>query len=100
MAEEQLVRRVKEKVQTAFKLSEEELLFSKRGEKNLGRMMAISLLRECGGVNYKKIAEVFGGISYKSAAKYYERMKKRCLQDSKLNKQYISLKRTCSQVET
>ena len=63
-------------------------------------MMAIGLARECSEMSYKKIAKTFGEINYKSAAKYYERIKQRCELNEKLKRVFAGLRQRCSQVET
>lgn len=91
---------IKKAVKTAFKINEKELVACKRGKENIGRMLAIGLIRECSGYPYREIGQMFGGISYKSAAKYYERVKKRCITDKAFKKLFDDIKVTCSQVET
>ena len=94
------VKKIKQEVVKAFGIKEEELYRSVRGKENAARMMAIGLARASGGMSYKNIGEIFGGISYKSAAKYCERLKIRCGQDKAVGELFTHLRSTCSQVET
>ena len=94
------IKNIKKEVIKAFKIEEKNLYSSIRGKENNARMMAIGLARECSGLSYGKIAQIFGGINYKSAAKYYERIKQKCESNDKIKKLFYDLKRRCSQVET
>ena len=76
------------------------LYSSERGKENIARRMAIGLARECSELSYGEIAQIFGGINYKSAAEYYERIKQRCEFDKNLKKLFVELRQRCSQVET
>ena len=98
--EEVLIEKIKKEIVELFKVEEKSLYTSVRGKDNVGRMLAIGLARECGRLSYPKIATLFGGISYKSAAKYYERIKKRCGENKKLKELFDYLRKRCSQVET
>ena len=49
---------------------------------------------------YRMIAQIFGGINYKSAAKYYERIKQRCESNEKFKEMFAGLRQRCSQVGT
>ncbi|MCK4518608.1 MAG: transposase [Candidatus Omnitrophica bacterium] len=94
------IKNIKKEVIKAFKIEEKNLYSSIRGKKNNARIMAIGLARECSGLSYGKIAQIFGGINYKSAAKYYERIKRKCKSNDKIKKLFYDLKQRCSQVET
>ncbi len=98
--EDLIIKKIKKAVIKAFNIGERNLYSSIRGKNNIARMVAIGLARECGGISYEKIAQIFGGINYKSAAKYYERVKQRCESDGKFRKLFNDLKQRCSQVET
>ncbi|MCA9400600.1 MAG: transposase [Candidatus Omnitrophica bacterium] len=97
---EVVIKRIKREIQKVLGVKEEVLYQSMRGSENVARQMAIGLAREVGGVPYKEIGAIFGGISYKSAAKYCERLKQRCERDRKLSGLYEELRGRCSQVET
>lgn len=98
--DEVIIGKIKKEIVELLKVEEKSLYSSVRGKDNVGRMLAICLARECGGLSYPKIAALFGGISYKSAAKYYERIKKRRETDKKLKRLFDDLRKRCSQVET
>lgn len=95
-----MIKKIKKEVINEYGKNNASLYTSTRGKENISRMMAIGLARECSGYPYEKIAEIFGGIQYKSAAKYYERLKDKCKSDSKIKKVFGNLKQRCSQVET
>lgn len=98
--EDLIIKKIKKEVIKAFKVKNENLYSSVRGKENIARMMAIGLARECSELSYGKIAQIFGEINYKSAAKYYERIKQRCESNQKFREMFVVLKRRCSQVET
>ncbi|VAW19731.1 hypothetical protein MNBD_BACTEROID05-1108, partial [hydrothermal vent metagenome] len=95
-----MIKKIKKEVVKIFGINEKEFNQSVRGKENMARMVAIGLARESGGLSYRDIGRIFGGISYKSAAKYCERLKIRCAKEKELNKLFLNLKLTCSQVET
>ncbi|MFH1282104.1 MAG: transposase [bacterium] len=95
-----VIKQIKKEIVNEFDIEDTYLYSSIRGKENLARMMAISLARECSRLSYGKIAELFGGIHYKSASKYYERFKTKCNSDAKMSKVFNDLKQRCSQVET
>ncbi len=94
------IKEIKREVLKEFGVKEEVLYHSLRGKENIPRMMAISLARKGFGLSYKEIAQTYGGISYKSAAKYYERLMDRCKKDKDLKNVFEKLTVRCSQVET
>ena len=94
------MKKVKQEILEEFKVGEKDLYVSGRGKENPARLMAIGLLRECSGMTYKQIGREFGINSYKSVAKYVERIKGRCRQDKKLKAIFERLRTRCSQVET
>ncbi|HBG62316.1 MAG: hypothetical protein A2306_11400 [Omnitrophica WOR_2 bacterium RIFOXYB2_FULL_38_16] len=100
ISDELKIKKIKKEVVEVFKIKEKDLYCSVRGRENIPRIMAISLSRECSGLPYDKIARIFGGINYKSAAKYCERIKQRCECDGRFKRLFDELKRRCSQVET
>ena len=91
------IEEIKKEVKKMFKTDENNFMVSIRGKENTARMMAIGLTRECCGIPYKTIGRMFGGLRYKSAAKYCERVKKKCESDKKFLGQYEKLKARCSQ---
>lgn len=97
---EAVIKRIKEEILKVFKIAEDKLYKSVRGQENIPRMIAIRLARECSLLPHRQIGRIFGDISYKSSAIYCDRIKKKCLVDKKLAKVYAGLKARCSQVET
>ncbi|MBU1086259.1 MAG: transposase [Candidatus Omnitrophica bacterium] len=97
---EAVIKRIKGEILKVFKIEEDKLYKSKRGQENIPRMIAICLARECSLLPHRQIGKIFGDISYKSSAIYCDRIKKKCLADKKLAKVYASFKVRCSQVET
>lgn len=97
---EAVIRKIKKETQKEFKIKEERLYKSIRGQENIPRMIAIRLARECSMLGHRQIGRLFGDISYKSSAIYCDRIKKKCISDKKLAKTYEKLMVRCSQVET
>lgn len=86
-----------------FKVAEDVLFQSKRGQTNLPRLVAISLTWELSGYKLSQIAELFKLNSYKNTAMSVYRMKSTLQKDSNLNKRYNHLRQLCkasSQLET
>ena len=85
-----------------FKIPESSLFKSKRGQTNLPRLVAVSLMRELSGFKLSQIADIFKFNSYKTVAMSSYRIKIALSKDLKLNKRYNHLRARCrasSQVE-
>ena len=79
---------------------EESVLFqTRRGEKNMPRLFAISLSRELSGLSFPAIAKKYRIKSYKSVASCSFRLKERMNKSKMIKKQYSMLKGICSQKE-
>jgi len=94
--DEMMIRTIKKEITSQCKVAEEDLIRPSRGKENIARMLAIGLVRECTAYAYRAIGQMFGNISYKSAAKSYERLKKRCKEDRALDKLFRKIKSRCS----
>lgn len=74
-----------------YKISERELMLSKRGVFNEPRNVAIYLTRRLRGDSLKKIAKDFGMSKYSSVSSVIERMKELVAKDRKLRKRVEKL---------
>lgn len=88
-------KRVKQEIMKECAVNEENLFISVRGKENLPRLMMIGLLRECSAMTYKQIGSLLGINSYKSVAKYGERIKGRLKEDKELKEKFEMLKSKC-----
>ncbi|MFH1359498.1 MAG: transposase [Candidatus Omnitrophota bacterium] len=93
--DEMCFKKVKREIIKEFKIEEEMLYISKRGKENLARLLAIGLLRECSGMTYRGIGYALRIESYKSVAKYAQRMKGRYLKDQRIKNLFDRLKVRC-----
>ena len=82
-----------------FNIEESLLYQTRRGVGNIPRLFAISLSRELSGLSFPEIAKRYKIKSYKTVASSNFRLQERMNKSRKIKKQYIALKKLCSQGE-
>ncbi len=80
-----------------FRVSDETLYTSKRGEENIPRNMAISLSRELSGFQFPGIAKKYKISTYRTVGTICYRFKEKLKINKKLAKQYSRIRTSCSQ---
>lgn len=95
-----IVARILKAVSKSFLSPEEALMSSKRGERNLPRLTALSLTRELSGLKLSEIADFFKIKSYRTVGTGCYRFKRLLSQDKNLSKRYLKIHHTCSQGKT
>ena len=80
-----------------FGVNNEKLYFSKRGEENVPRHMAILLSRELSGFKFPEIAKSYKISTYRTIGTICYRFNEKLKLNKKLTKQYKKLKSICSQ---
>lgn len=93
------VQRINAAVRRYYKVSGKRLQFSRRGEENIPRKMAICLARELSGLTLSELAQAYGGNSYRPIATGCYRFKRLMAKDKKLSRIYERLKTECSHVK-
>ena len=95
-----IVRRIKKEVSNNFKVSEEKLALSKRGETNRPRMIAVGLAREVSGLRLGEVAGYFSLGSYKSVSAHHRNFLRAVSKDAILKRWCEGIKKRYSQIET
>ena len=83
-----------------FKIKEDLLYHSRRGEYNKPRLMAITLTRDLSGLTLPEIAPIFRMNSYKTVGSACHRLKLCFAKDLKLRDRFDRIYLSCSQKET
>jgi putative transposase len=95
-----MLKRIKKKVSRYFGIKESGLYFSRRGEYNKPRAIALSLSRDLSGLKLEAIAKSFQIRSYKTVSSNCQRLKACMAYDRVTWKEYGALKGSCIQGET
>ncbi len=80
-----------------FKISEDKLFSSRRGEENIQRHIAVSLARELSGLSFSAIAKRYKISSYRTVGSLCCRFREKLKKNKRLSKQYEEIKILCSQ---
>ena len=88
------------KVCAHYKIKKEELFESDRGQANIPRGMAVALAREFSGLTLAELADAYEAKTYQTIASVCFRFKRYVKKGKELSKQYIRLRKTCSQEKT
>lgn len=100
MTGQAVAERILQEVSRSFSRSRQDLLASKRGERNTARLTALSLTRELSGLRLAEIAEIFHTRSYRTVGVGCHRFKKFLQGDREMQQRYAKLHRACSQEKT
>lgn len=91
------VRSINNEVCGRYKIAENRLYQSRRGERNIPRQMALLLSRELSGLSYAELAKAYKARTSKAVATSVYRFQRSLKTDKKLAGQYHQLKAACSQ---
>ncbi|MEZ6155427.1 MAG: transposase [Candidatus Scalinduaceae bacterium] len=91
------IEKINREVCNIFRVSDETLYTSTRGEENIPRNMAISLSRELSGFQFPGIAKKYKISTYRTVGTICFRFREKLMTNKKLAKQYKILKESCSQ---
>lgn len=97
---ERMIHRIKKEVSQKFKVSQEMLCLSKRGEHNRPRTMAVALARELSGLSLGELAKQFRVGSYKTISAHHRYFLRSALKDAISRRLYEEIKWRCIQIET
>jgi REP element-mobilizing transposase RayT len=97
---ERMIHRIKKEVSQKYKVSQETLCLSKRGERNRPRTMAVALARELSGLRLKELAGHFKVGSYKTISAHHRNLIRSVLRDAATRRLYDEIKMRCIQIET
>ena len=93
-------KRILETVAKDFKITKDLLFYSRRGELNESRLIAITLTRDLSGLTLPEIAPIFQMNSYKSVGSACHRLRSYFAKDLQLKNRFDRLRIRCSQKET
>ncbi len=91
------IEKINHEVCKYFKISEDKLFSSSRGEENIQRHIAVSLARELSGLSFSAIAKRYKISSYRTVGSLCCRFREKLKKNKRLSKQYEKIKTLCSQ---
>ena len=97
---EAMVNRIKKEVSHKFKVSEQMLCRSKRGEPNRPRTVAVALAREISGLRLGEIARHFSIGSYKTVNAHHRNFLRSISKDAVMKQWCKEIEKRCIQIET
>ena len=93
---ERLISRIKKEVSGEFKVSEDSLSRSKRGEPNKPRTFAMALARDMSGLHLGELTKHFGVGSYKTISHHYRKLVRSFAEDKMADRSYAEIKKRLS----